>query len=86
MTPEQNALVETRGDSVLPLAGPSDRSGLEASMSYPMIVIGTGIGHLAAAICSAVAYGFRVLFAPPRASERGHRPVGTAVRSHASAS
>jgi hypothetical protein len=86
MTPEQTMLVKTTGDSVLPIAGPDGRSGLEASMSYAMITIGTGVGHLAAAIFSALAYGLRVLFAPARASEREHRLVGARVRSRASLS
>ena len=57
---------------------------LEASMSYPMIVIGSGAGHLAAAIYSAVARGLRVLFAPARARELQRSLVVAPVRSRAS--
>jgi hypothetical protein len=84
MTPEQTTLVKTTGDSARPIAGPGNQPELEASMSYAMIVIGSGVGHLAAAIYSAFAYGLRVLFAPARASEREHRLVGASVRSRAS--
>ena len=84
MTPEQNPLVKTTGDSVLPIAGPDDRSDPEASMSYAMIKIGTGVGHLAAAVYSALAYGLHILFAPARPSERQQNLVGAPVRSRAS--
>ena len=61
-----------------------EQEPLEASMSYPMIIIGSGAGHLAAAIFSALAYGLRVLFAPARASDREQGLVGAPVRSRAS--
>ena len=86
MIPEPTALVKTTGVSARPIAVSGNQPELEASMSYAMIVIGTGVGHLAAAIYSAVACGLRVLFEPARASERGQGPVRTSVRAQASAS
>ena len=61
-----------------------EQKPLEASMSYPMIVIGSGAGHLAAAIYSACARGLGVLFAPARASEHQQGMVTAPVRSRAS--
>src|SRR4051794_28954238 len=55
----------------------------EASMSYPMIVIGSGAGHLAAAIYSVVARGLRVVFAQAGASEHQQNLVAAPVRSRA---
>ena len=57
---------------------------LEASMSYPMIVIGAGTGHLAAAIYSACARGLGVLFGPARTTERQPGLIAAPVRSRAS--
>ena len=57
---------------------------LEGSMSYPMIVIGSGAGHLAAAIYSAVAHGLRILFAPARAGEVRQNLFAAPVRSRVS--
>jgi hypothetical protein len=56
---------------------------LEASMSYPMIVIGSGVGHLAATIYSAVARGLRALFAQARASEHQQNLVAAPARPRA---
>ena len=56
----------------------------EASMSYPMIIIGSGAGHLAAAIYAAVARGMCILFVPARAIEHRQSLVATPVRSRAS--
>jgi thioredoxin reductase len=56
----------------------------EASMSYPMIIIGSGAGHLAAAIYSAIARGMRLLFVPVRVIEHQQSLVATPVRSRAS--
>jgi hypothetical protein len=86
MIPEPTALVKTRGDSARRIAGPGNQAELEASMSHTMIVIGSGVGHLAAAIYTTVACGLRVLFEPARASERQQGPVGTPVRAQAGAS
>ena len=86
MIPEPTALVKTTGDSARRIAGPGNQAELEASMSYTMLVIGTGVGHVAAVIYSAVACGLRVLFEPARASERQQGPVGAPVRAQASAS
>ena len=61
-----------------------EQKPLEASMSYPMIIIGSGAGHLAATIYSAVAHGLRVVFAPARATERQQSLVAAPVRSRAS--
>jgi len=55
----------------------------EASMSYPMIIIGSGAGHLAAAIYSAVARGMSVLFVSARVIEHQQSLVATPVRSRA---
>ena len=57
---------------------------LEASMSYPMIVIGSGAGDLAAAIYSAVAHGLRILFAPAGAGEVRQNLFAAPVRSRVS--
>jgi hypothetical protein len=86
MTTDQKTLVKTNRESVRPIAGPGDRSELEASMSYAMIKIGSGVGHFAAAIFSALAGGLRVLSAQARTSERQQRLVGAPVRSRASLS
>jgi hypothetical protein len=86
MIPEPTALVKTTGDSARRIAGPANQAELEASMSYTMVVIGTGVGHLAAAIYTAVAGGLRILFEPARASERGQGPIGIPVRAQTSAS
>jgi len=73
MPSEKNASIETTSYSI---AHPGDRSGLEASMSYAMITIGSGVGHLAAGIFSALAYGLRLLSAPARVTERRSRASG----------
>jgi len=86
MTPDPKALVKTTWESVLPIAAPGDRSELDASMSYAMIKIGSAVGHLAAAIFSALAYGLRVLSAQARVSERRQGLVGAPVRSRATLS
>ena len=69
MIREQNTFVET--------------PELEGSMSYAMITIGSSIGHLAAAIYSAAAYGLRVLSAPLRAREATQVLAASPVRSRA---
>jgi len=61
-----------------------EQKPLEASMSYPMIVIGSGTGHLAAAIYSACARGLGILFAPARVTERQQSLLTAPVRSRAS--
>ena len=61
-----------------------EQEPLEASMSWPMIIIGSGAGHLAAAIYSVCARGLSVLFAPARASEHQQVMVTAPVGSRAS--
>lgn len=73
MPSEKNAFIETTPAPLPPIAYPGDRSRPEASMSYAMITIGTGVGHLAAGIFSALAYGLRFLSAPAQASEHRSR-------------
>lgn len=70
MSCEQKTLVKTNRDSALPNAGLGEPPALENSMSYAMIVIGGGVGTLAAAIYSAVAYGLRALAAQAPLRER----------------
>ena len=82
-TPAPNELAKTPRESARPVAGPGDRSDLESSMSYAMIQIGSSVGHLAAAIFSALAYSLRILSAQVRAGERQQGLVGVAVRSRA---
>ena len=73
MTRERNRLAPMNEESMPSI--PEDK------MSYAMITIGTGVGHLAAAIYAAVGHGLRVLFAQTRVSEHPHGLVGAPVRS-----
>ncbi len=68
MPSEKNALIETTPAQMAAIAHPGDRSEPEASMSYAMITIGAGIGHLAATVFSTLARGLRILSASTRAS------------------
>lgn len=60
MPSETNAFVKTTAE-------------LESSMSCAMITIGSGVGHLAAVIFSALAYGVRFLSVQARVSQRRSR-------------
>ena len=73
MPSENNASVENNSGPAAPLADAGNRPEPETSMSYAMITIGSSVGHLAAGIFSALAYGLRFLSAPARASERRAR-------------
>ena len=73
MSTDNDASAQTTGGPMVPNAAPGNRSGLEGSMSYAMITIGSGVGHLAASIFSAVARGLRFLPAQARGSERRSR-------------
>jgi hypothetical protein len=53
----------------------------EHKMSYAMIVIGSSVGHLAAAIYAAACHGLRALFAQTPVSEHPQGLVGVPVRS-----
>jgi hypothetical protein len=73
MPSEKNAFIEIAPAPMPLIAYPGDRSRPEASMSYAMITIGSSVGHLAAGIFSALAYGLRFLSAPAQPSERRSR-------------
>lgn len=84
MSTDNNASAQTTGGPMVPNAAPGNRSGLESSMSYAMITIGSGVGHLAAGIYSAFERGLRFLAAPARGSERRSRAsyAGSRWTSH----
>jgi hypothetical protein len=73
MTREQKRLAQMNEESMPSI--PEDK------MSYAMITIGTSVGHLAAAIYSAVGHGLRALFARTRVSGHPQGLVGVPVRA-----
>ena len=73
MTRERNRLAPMNEESMPSI--PEDK------MSYAMITIGTSVGHVAAAIYSALGNGLRILFAQMRVSEHPQGLVGIPVRS-----
>lgn len=80
MPAAKNTSVETTRGPMAGIAAPDNRAEPEGSMSYAMITIGSGVGHLAAGIFSALAHGLRFLSAPARASERRSRTSDPRLR------